>query len=132
MIHQHYEQPRITDFGKLEALTADVGHFGIGVGGVAGGSLPQAPPGGGSDIGPTAQELPEGDVLGGGGGAGGGEPGGSEGGGGGTGGAGAGGGSGGGGGGSLPFTGLALGLFAAIGGGLTAAGTALRRALRRR
>jgi hypothetical protein len=47
-------------------------------------------------------------------------------------GSGSGGGAGGGGGGELPFTGLAVGVLAAVGSGLTAAGEALRRRVRRR
>jgi hypothetical protein len=50
---------------------------------------------------------------------------------GGSGGGGSGGGSGGGGGGSLPFTGLVVGVIAAAGSGLTAAGTLLRKLARR-
>jgi hypothetical protein len=43
-----------------------------------------------------------------------------------------GGGNGGGGGGGLPFTGLAVGVLAAVGSALTAGGVALRRIVRRR
>ncbi|HKP91594.1 MAG TPA: hypothetical protein VJT75_16630 [Thermoleophilaceae bacterium] len=72
-------------------------------------------------IGGSGGEVESGGGGGSGGGSGGGAGGGS-----------GGGGSGGGGGGQLPFTGLAVGAMAAVGSGLTAAGTALRRALRER
>ena len=93
------------------SVTGPVGDGGVGDGG---GSDPGGDPGGG-DVGS--------------GGAGGGSGGGS--GGSGSGGSGSGGG-GSGGGGELPFTGLAAGIVAGVGGALTAGGTALRRLANRR
>ncbi|HEY1359325.1 MAG TPA: hypothetical protein VGF21_13565 [Thermoleophilaceae bacterium] len=140
-VGQGYAPPRVRDYGDLVALTrADATLMHVGVGGVAAASsTPLAPGGtagatqGGGELGailpatqgggsgtPTGSTAPGGTLgTGAGGGAGGGTGGG------------AGGGVGGGGGGSLPFTGFAVGIVAAIGSGMTAAGVALKRRLSR-
>jgi hypothetical protein len=135
-----YTRPTVKDHGDLQKLTGAVATLHVGIGGsattavssptgpggaVAGiahgttgndasGQLPASAEGTGSGPGSSGGGVA--DVGGGGSGAGGGGGGGS---------------GGGGGGGSLPFTGLAVGAMAAVGGGLSAAGVALRRWLRR-
>lgn len=128
-----YACPTIRDYGDLVQLTGDVGmlHVGIGgpmiaqisgaaspAGGIAGSSADGTNPGSADSGGSTTNSA--GGVLGTSGSGGGSNGGGS-----------GGGGGGGGGGGNLPFTGLALGAIAAAGGGLSAAGVALRRRFRR-
>ena len=128
-----YTRPTVQDYGDLLKLTGDLGMLHVGIGGpvfmaasattspggsVAGGQLPASAQGTGSAPGDSGGGVAGGNGAGpGGGGPGGGGSGG--------------GGSGGGGGGNLPFTGLAVGAIAAVGGGLSAAGVAVRRWLRR-
>jgi hypothetical protein len=135
-----YVRPTVEDYGDLLKLTGDLGMLHVGIGSptlmatssaaAPGGTLAGATQAGtaqadGSQL-PAAANGGAGDT----GGAGG--PGGASGGVAGAGGAGSGsGGGGGGGGGDLPFTGLALGAIAAVGGGLSATGVAIRRWLRR-
>jgi hypothetical protein len=139
-----YVPPAIVDYGDLLEITRDTGlmlHMGIGTFATA--SSPGTPGGGGDGAGSyvapgTAGDLPSsGDSPGGGdvspaGGSGevaGGDAGGGTDSGGGTG--GTGGGGTGGGGGELPFSGFAAGLAGAVGAGLSAAGLAARKYLRR-
>jgi hypothetical protein len=113
---RQYESPLVRDYGDLRGITASL-HPLVGAGGSDlafstpwphdPGSGPQNASGGSGGVADS----------GGGGGSGGGGP--------------SGGGGGGGGGGSLPFTGLVVGAVAAAGSGLTAAGTLLRRFVRR-
>lgn len=110
--HAQYLPPSIADYGTLTRMTAS---FHPLLGQVIGQDLAFSDP-----------NVPQHGVSSGGGSGGGG--GGSD-----PTGSGSGGGSGGGGGGKgLPFTGLAVGLVAAVGSGMTAAGGALRRAVRER
>jgi hypothetical protein len=100
-----YVPPRVRDYGDLVSLTADGGallHVGIG-GSPLNVVSPPAALGGGGGGGTLGQS-------GGGGGAGGGGAGGK---------------------GSLPFTGFGAALIGALGAGLSAAGLAARKALRR-
>ena len=152
-----YEQPRVEDYGDLVEMTAAAhvlmgvstahdlsfsspspvpgggGNVAGGEGEAAAGGSPLVPVPGGAN--PSSDPSTTGHIsvsnLGGSGGS---DPGGSGStagvGGGGSGGGGSG--NGGGGGGSLPFTGFAAGAAAAVGGSLTAAGTALRRYARAR
>jgi hypothetical protein len=121
-----YFPPVVSDYGTLLEMTADTGalsHVGMGGGFlIAQATVDVLGQGGGGGGGPL-------DTGGGGGGEtlGGGGGGGSAGGGGGGGGSG-----GGGGGGELPFTGFAAAAVGAIGAGLSAAGLAIRKRLRRR
>jgi hypothetical protein len=124
-----YACPTIRDYGDLVQLTGDVGMLHVGIGGpmiaqISGaaspaGGLACATAGDGTDPATADSGDSPGSVggtlgtTGSGGGSGGGGSGG------------------GGGGGHLPFTGLALGAIAAAGSGLSAAGVALRRRLRR-
>jgi hypothetical protein len=150
---QHYERPRVSDYGTLAELTADAGML-LGVG-LAGLSAPLNPPetpggpggpGGGGGEGAVAGSFQVPPVGGEGGGVGEAAPGqggpgesvpaGAES----QGGAGGGGGGEGGGGpvetgggaGSLPFTGFAAAGVAGIGALLGGAGAALRRVVKRR
>ena len=124
-LRPEYQRPRIADYGGLRRITAAfnpvLGH--LGAHDLSFSTEATDPPlaGGATGQDPTSArgEVASGSA---GGGTGGGAAGGGAGGGGGH----------GGGGGNLPFTGLALGAVAAVGSGLTAAGAALRRALRRR
>jgi hypothetical protein len=141
---QGYAPPRVRDYGDLVALTsadASLLHVGIGGASVSQVSSPITPGGGGgggssntspnSSFGDTLPASGGGDNGGAGGSGGGGGTLGAAGGGG-AGGSGGGGSGGGGGGGSgLPFTGFAVGMVAAVGSGMTAAGVALRRRLSR-
>jgi hypothetical protein len=136
-------RPTVKDYGDLLELTGDLGMLHVGIGGPVfmAASSATSPGGGsvaGSSQGATATDaggqLPAsaqgtGSAPGGSSGGAGGATGAGPGGGGGSGSGGAGGG--GGGGGNLPFTGLAVGAMAAVGGGLSAAGVAVRRWLRR-
>jgi hypothetical protein len=155
-----YVRPAIVDYGTLVQLTADASLF-LGQAGTSdltfSGAVGQpGAPGGGGEGPPATQPFPVvgmgpgegvgsgdgglggggGDPLGGDPGGGGGAPTGDGGGAGGGSGSGSGGGGagsgGGGGGGSLPFTGYAVAAVSAVGAGFTAAGAALRRAVRRR
>jgi hypothetical protein len=119
--HPNYRPPSIADYGTLAGMTASF-HPLLGQAGAQDLSFSMAlhDPDYSSGTGGVVDS-------GGGGGGGGSDPtGGSGGGGGGAGGGGGGGGE------RLPFTGLAVGAMAAVGSGLTAAGTALRRAVRER
>ena len=134
-----YEGPVVKDYGDLVALTAAI-HTPLGVGtapdlsfsnGVhgqvasGGGGTVNAPVAGGT-VSPTAQGLhatPVGGVSG--------ATHGPSGAGAGAGGTGSPGGGGGAGGGTLPFTGFSLAVPAALGAAMTAAGSLLRRVLRR-
>jgi hypothetical protein len=135
-----YMRPTVKDYGDLLELTADLGMLHVGIGGPALMAASSATTPGGSLAGAIQAGTPQADgnqlpaAANGGGGnpgsAGGGVAGaGGTGSGGGSG--GGGGGAGGGGGGDLPFTGLALAAMAAVGGGLSAAGVAIRRWVRR-
>jgi alkaline phosphatase len=109
--HTGYQPPSVADYGDLRGLTAAF-HPLLGAGGSdLTFSDPEALGGGGVSSGTH--------VGGGGGGAATGGGGGSTGG-------------GGGGGGQLPFTGLVVGVVAAVGSGLTAGGALLRRLVSRR
>jgi hypothetical protein len=114
---QRYESPLVVDYGDLRDITVSF-HPLVGAGSADLSFSVVAPthPGGGGDVDPGSVAS----------GSGGGVAGAAASGGGGK------GAGGGGGGGSLPFTGLAVGAVAAIGSGLTAAGTLLRRFTRRR
>jgi hypothetical protein len=130
-----YAPPEVADLGDVGEMTRGV-HLLLGQAGMSDLSFSSPVSGGGGNgfaADPThggvgGETATGGNTPGAGGGGGGGaDPGGS--------GAGAGagaGGAGGGGGGKLPFTGFAAGAAAAIGSGMVAAGTALRRAARRR
>jgi hypothetical protein len=112
--HLQYRPPSIRDYGTLARMTAS---FHPLLGQVTGQDLSFSDP-----------NVPHHGVSSGGGSGGEGSGGGA-----GTTGGGSGGGGGGGGAGKgLPFTGLAVGLVAGVGSGLTAAGGALRRAVRER
>jgi hypothetical protein len=133
-----YRRPTLKDYGDFQQLTGALGtlHVGIGHSVTMAASSPTSPGGAGAVAG-TAQGTGAGGHLpasaegtsgapGAPGASGGGVAGGN--------GVGPGGGAGaggGGGGGNLPFTGLAVGALAAVGGGLAAAGVAVRRLLRR-
>ncbi|MFL5779732.1 MAG: hypothetical protein ACJ760_00315 [Thermoleophilaceae bacterium] len=112
-MRRQYQSPVVRDYGDLEGITASL-HPLVGAGGAdLSFSTPQPydpGSGGAGGAGGVADS-------GGGGGSGGGSGGGA---------------GGGGGGGNLPFTGLAVGAVAAVGSGLTAAGTALRGFVKRR
>lgn len=107
-VRRQYQSPVVRDYGDLEGITASL-HPLVGAGGAdLSFSTPQPYDPGSGGAGGVADS-------GGGGGSGGGSGGGA-----------------GGGGNSLPFTGLAVGAIAAVGSGLTAAGTALRGFVKRR
>jgi hypothetical protein len=134
-----YSRPTVQDYGDLVELTGDLTMLHVGVGSPTLMAVSSATSPGGSVVGATQASPAAGGQLGTSatgtgtvpGSSGGGVAGTTVGGGGsGLGGSG-GGGSGGGGGGDLPFTGLAVGAMAAVGGGLSAAGVAVRRWLRR-
>ena len=113
--HAQYHPPVIADYGTLTRMTASFHPF---LAQVAGQDLSFSTPDPNTPIHGGVQS-------GGQSGTGGSDPSGSGGGSG-------NGGGGGGGGGHLPFTGLAVGAVAAVGSGLSAAGAALRRAVRER
>jgi hypothetical protein len=126
-----YVRPTVRDYGDLVQLTGDVTMLHVGLGGATTAQVSgAAAPGGGlagitqagdgTDAGTAGSGTAPANGVGGTLGTSG--SGGSSNG---------GGGGGGGGGGNLPFTGLALGVIAAAGGGLSAAGAALRRRFRR-
>ena len=117
---RRYWPPHVIDYGDLRTITASL-HAPIAAGATdLSFSSPHAP--GGGYAGGGGAYDPSGSGVGGAAASGGG----------GSGGGGSGGGAGGGHGGSLPFTGLAVGAVTAVGAGLTAAGGALRRLVRRR
>lgn len=125
MVYMHgcqreYLPPGVEDYGDLRAMTGAI-HLLIGAGSPPGltFSSPDSNTGAGGGVGDvTGSSGPSGPVgtssVAGGGPNGGGGGGGK------------------GGGGSLPFTGLEVGIVAAAGSALTAAGATLRRAVRRR
>jgi hypothetical protein len=139
-----YEKPSVADYGTLRELTAALSGLPMGMVTISSPLVPGTPPGGPDTPGASSSEAggsppgltpagggSGGDQASGGGGAGGGGIAGSE-----TGGGGSGSGSGaaatGGGDASLPFTGFAVAMVGAIGAGMAATGTAVRRMLRRR
>jgi hypothetical protein len=130
-----YARPRVRDYGDLLSITGDGGvmvHLGLlsaaasaPLGGFDAGDVIARPPG---DEIAAGGEGGSGDTAGTSGGSGSGAGGATDG-------SGSGGGTGGGsggGGGSLPFTGFAAAVAGAVGAGMTAAGLAARKALRRR
>jgi hypothetical protein len=134
-----YTRPNVKDYGDLLKLTGDLGMLHVGIGGpvlmaVSTATSPGGAVAGDSQAGsgqvpaagqtPASGQLPAADT-------GGANPGNGVAGTGSSGGGGGGSGGGGGGGGNLPFTGLALGAVAAVGGALSAAGVGIRRWLRR-